>query len=234
VDLGRQLATQLRVRIMDREFAPGTRLPSETAISADYGVSRVTVRTAVKLLESQGLVDVRHGSGTYVCDLGRGIRAGLQELRSITETIREMGFTPSMDRHKVERRPATGDEAARLEILAGDPVIALERAIYADEEAVAFSYDVVPIAGLPSHIANGLGEGSVFAAFEVAGIVPVRAIAELHAVSSTDVAWGPQRPESGLFLLLDQIHVDRQGTPIMYSKTYFVEGRFQFIIIRTR
>jgi GntR family transcriptional regulator len=228
------LAEQLRARIMDGEFGPGARLPSETAISDEYGVSRVTVRTAVKMLESQGLVDIRHGSGTYVCDFGRGIRAGLQELRSITDTISEMGFTPSMERHRIERRPATEQEATRLSVAPDAPVLSLERAIFADGEVVAYSYDVVPIDGLSAPVAAHLGSGSVFSALEKVGIVPVRAIAELHAVSSQDVAWGPQRPDSGLYLLLDQVHVDRSGTPVMYSKTYFVEGRFQFVILRTR
>ena len=43
-----------------------------------------------------------------------GIRAGLQELRSITETIREMGFEPTMERRALELRPATEHEAERL------------------------------------------------------------------------------------------------------------------------
>jgi GntR family transcriptional regulator len=34
--------------------------------------------------------------------------------------------------------------------------------------------------------------------------------------------------------LLDQVHYDRSGDPVAYSKTYFVEGRFQFVILRTR
>jgi len=72
--LGRQVAQHLRSRIMQGEFTPGARMPSETQIAQEYGVSRVTVRTAVKLLESQGLVDVRHGSGTFVCDFGTGIK----------------------------------------------------------------------------------------------------------------------------------------------------------------
>lgn len=219
---------------MEGEFSPGARLPSETQIATDYGVSRVTVRTAFKLLESQGLVDVRHGSGTFVCDFGTGIKAGIQELRSITETIREMGFTPSMERHKGERRVATDHECARLDLQSGDYVFDLQRAVFADGEVVAYSYDVIPLTGLDDSTTEQMGQGSVFGVFETLGIKPARAIAELHAVSSHDVAWGSQQPEQGLFLLLDQVHFDHNGKPFMYSKSYFVEGRFQFVILRTR
>ena len=106
-NLGRELAEKLRARIIGGEFPAGARLPSETAISDAYGVSRVTVRTAVKLLESQGLVNVRHGSGTYVADFGGQVRTGLQELRSITETIKEMGLTPRKEPTAAPTAPTT-------------------------------------------------------------------------------------------------------------------------------
>ena len=232
--LGRQVAKHLRSRIMQGEFSPGARLPSETEIALDYGVSRVTVRTAIKLLESQGLVDVRHGSGTFVSDFGTEIKAGIQELRSITETIREMGFEPSMERHKGETRAASEHESARLDLMPGEQVLDLQRAVFADGEVVAYSYDVIPIKTLDAQMLERMGQGSVFKVFETIGITPARAIAELHAVSSQEIAWGPQKPEQGLFLLLDQVHFDKDGKPFMYSKSYFVEGRFQFVILRTR
>ena len=232
--LGRQVAQHLRSRIMQGEFTPGARMPSETQIAQEYAVSRVTVRTAVKLLESQGLVDVRHGSGTFVCDFGTGIKAGIQELRSITETIREMGFTPSMERHKREVRPASDHERTRLDLNDGEEILELQRAIFADGDVVAYFYDVIPTSGLTELTIEQMGQESVFGVFDTLGIHPARAVAELHAVSSHDIAWGSQQPDQGLFLLLDQVHFDHVGRPFMYSKTYFVEGRFQFVILRTR
>jgi GntR family transcriptional regulator len=233
-NLGRELAENLRTRIVGGEFPAGSRLPSETAISETYGVSRVTVRTAVKLLESQGLVNVRHGSGTYVADFGGQVRTGLQELRSITETIQEMGLTPRMERYRMEQRPATPEEAAKLGIEADTDVISIQRAILGDEIVMAYSYDVIPSSLIPPSHVGELGVGSLFRVLDSLGLQPVRALAELHAVTSNHVAWGPSQPENGLYLLLDQVHQDRRGAAVAYSKTYFVEGRFQFMILRTR
>ena len=233
-NLGRELAEKLRARIIGGEFPPGARLPSETAISDAYGVSRVTVRTAVKLLESQGMVNVRHGSGTYVADFGGQVRTGLQELRSISETIQEMGFTPRMERYRMEQRPATPEEAAKLAIDDGTEVISFQRAILADEIVMAYSYDVIPSSLIPASHVGELGVDSLFRVLDQLGLQPVRALAELHAVNSTEVAWGPSQPESGLYLLLDQVHQDQRGAAVAYSRTYFVEGRFQFMILRTR
>ncbi len=231
--LASQLAEGLRRRIMDGEFPPAGRLPSEAALAETYQVSRVTVRSALRKLESQGLIDVRHGSGSFVSDFGSGIRAGLQELRSISETIREMGHEPSMERHRAVRRPAGAADGDKLGIPPDEEVVAIERKILADGIAVAYSYDVVPVEGLSDSVLEHLGEHSVFAGFAEAGIVPARAIAEIHAVQDETVGWGNDRPDPPLYLLLDQIHYDKRGRAIAYSRSYFVEGRFQFVVLRT-
>lgn len=231
--LARRLVEELRSRIMSGELAPGGRLPSEADLACNYQVSRVTVRTALRTLEAQGLIDVRHGSGSYVSDFGTGIRAGLQELRSISDTIREMGHEPGMQRHSRTRRAATDEEAAKLSIRADSEVLAVERMILADGQAVAYSYDVIPLDGVPPHLVEQLGTGSLFSTFAAAGIVPTRALAEVHAISDETVGWGPQKPVPGLYVLLDQVHYGQRGTAIAYSRTYFVEGRFQFVVLRT-
>ena len=188
----------------------------------------------MQLLESQGIVDVRHGSGSYVCDFGGGIRAGLQELRSMSASIRDMGMVPGIDRRVAKRRHATTEEAAKLQITEDDSVIYLERAVRADDDLVAFSHEVILDVGFPDEVLERIGTVSMFTDLQEFGILPVRALAEVHAVSSKRVGWGKDRPPSGLYLLLEQVHFDRRGTAVVYSQTYFVEGRFNFVILRTR
>lgn len=62
----RRLALLLRERIASGEIAPGARLPGEPALALEHGVSRVTVRRALDTLASDGLIDRRVGSGTFV------------------------------------------------------------------------------------------------------------------------------------------------------------------------
>jgi DNA-binding GntR family transcriptional regulator len=61
-----QVATDLETDIDTGKLAPDTRLPNETELSEQYGVSRVTVRRAIALLREQGKVVTVHGRGTYV------------------------------------------------------------------------------------------------------------------------------------------------------------------------
>jgi GntR family transcriptional regulator len=55
----------------------------------------------------------------------------------------------------------------------------------------------------------------------------------VHAISDESIGWGPQKPVPGLYVLLDQVHFSRRGSAVAYSRTYFVEGRFQFVVLRT-
>ena len=61
-----QVFEQLRDRIMERTWPPGARIPSENALAEVLGVSRVSIREALQMLASLGLLEKRHGGGTYV------------------------------------------------------------------------------------------------------------------------------------------------------------------------
>lgn len=64
--LSERVAEELAQRILGGEIAEGARLPSETELSVQFGVSRSVVRDAVRTLAARGLVDVRQGFGTVV------------------------------------------------------------------------------------------------------------------------------------------------------------------------
>lgn len=55
--------------IIRKEYAPGDRLPSEIQLSQVFGVSRLTVREALKQLHKMGLLEIRQGEGTFVCQV---------------------------------------------------------------------------------------------------------------------------------------------------------------------
>lgn len=66
--LYRQLAALLREQITSGELQPGDWLPSESRLEQEHGISRGTVRAALKLLAEEGLVATRSGRGTFVRD----------------------------------------------------------------------------------------------------------------------------------------------------------------------
>jgi GntR family transcriptional regulator len=144
-----------------------------------------------------------------------------------------MGHKAGMITRLSEIRNPNSREANDLQIENDNEVLHIERAITADDEVVAFSYDTFNIAEIPKSVIKKITTGSVFAALESIQKHPVRARAELHAISSKDIGWGRGKPKSELYLQLHQVHYLRDGKPIFTGDTYFVEGKFQFIIHRT-
>lgn len=67
--LYRDVAEQIRTKIENGTFAPNTRLPAERELSEMFEISRSTLREALIVLEINGYVDIRGGSGVYVCPL---------------------------------------------------------------------------------------------------------------------------------------------------------------------
>jgi GntR family transcriptional regulator len=72
-----QLEQRLRDRIVSNELSPGTALPTEDQIGEQYGVSRITVRRALNALQQQGLIERRHGVGSFVAERSIGMNSYL-------------------------------------------------------------------------------------------------------------------------------------------------------------
>lgn len=69
--LALELVEALGDRIRDGRLPLGAKLPTEAAIMAEFGVSRTVVREAISKLQASGLVETRHGIGTFVQGLGQ-------------------------------------------------------------------------------------------------------------------------------------------------------------------
>ena len=71
--LAEQVEEQIYHYILDTPLDPGSKLPNEFELGEKFGVGRSTIREAVKLLSSKGIVEVRRGSGTYVLATALGV-----------------------------------------------------------------------------------------------------------------------------------------------------------------
>lgn len=65
-----QVAEHIAARIEAGELAPGTRMPPERDLAAEYGVAYNTMRKATEILRERGLIITMHGRGTYVAERG--------------------------------------------------------------------------------------------------------------------------------------------------------------------
>lgn len=228
-----KVSADLKHALSHGVYAPGDRLPTETELAARYSVSRPTVRAALRELETLSLVRTQHGVGTFVNDRP-AIRAGLERMDSISDSIRSQGREPGMEYQSRVIRPLLPDELEKMRLPAGSEALEVRRSVLADGEVVAYSYDLMPLGVFPQgHDPEEL-EGSIFEFFRTQlGLYPHRGIAEIHAVSSDRIGWGPEAGRNDLYVLLDQLHYEESGRLLLYSRTYFLEGKYAFTIVRS-
>ena len=67
-----QVGAILRARIASGQYAPGSRLPSNTSLAQEFGVANRTVRKALAPLEAEGLIEVKPGWGTFIARTDAG------------------------------------------------------------------------------------------------------------------------------------------------------------------
>ena len=107
-------------KIRAGDWVPGTRLPSENALAADLGVSRMTTHRALRELTQHGLLTRVHGVGTFVAEPPR--QASLIELRDIAEEIAAQGQRHRAELCHLAEERAGRDLAARMEVAPGTTV----------------------------------------------------------------------------------------------------------------
>lgn len=116
------LAAELRRRIVGGHWPPGSALPAEQALAAEHGVALGTLRQALAVLADEGLVERRHGRGTFV----RAALAGAPMLRFFRFGERS-GEVPASRIVSRQTVGAPAAAAAALGLSAGAPVLRLRR-----------------------------------------------------------------------------------------------------------
>jgi GntR family transcriptional regulator len=234
----RPLALQLRERLVEMIDTDGLRagaqLPSESDLASRFEVGRSTVREALKLLEQDGRVQVRHGLGRFVAEV-YAVEGPITRFESGTEMMERLGLHVSRRVLQVETGRAKPDEAQELGLPAGSDVVRLTRLWTQDDHPLIYSIDVIARSILDDDPAAMDWTGSLVVMLERLGYRLVTSNALIRAVRLPEavaehVGAHPRDP----WLLLIQRGSAADGTPILYSHDYHRGDLFTFEAIRRR
>ena len=146
-----RIADDLRARIVDGALGPGARLPSRAQLSAQYSVSDRVAFEAIRLLATEGFVETRSGSGSYVRrrpEVRRLTRSWYRETRSGSPFRADMaaqGRQATWECHS-ERADTPPAVAERLGLAPGERTMRTEYRFLADGEPVMLSTSWEPLA----------------------------------------------------------------------------------------
>ncbi len=227
-----RLQTQLAALLA--ETAPGERLPAEPELARQMGVSRATLREAMRSFEGQGLIRRRQGVGTFVVGQSKVIETGLEVLESIESLASRMGLEVSMGDLSIEEVMADSEQAEALNVELGSRLVKVSRAILTDQRPVAFLVDILPEDILPPNELKQGFTGSVLDLLLRRGAIQLsRSVAEIRAeAASAEIARALEIQRGDVLLLFTARLFTIDDRSIDYSQSHFLPGYFRFQVVR--
>lgn len=208
-------------------------LPSEFDFAKLLGVSRATLREALRILEEENVIIRRHGVGTFV-NAKPLFSSGIEQLNSVTNMIIQVGMKPGTIFLSSDTLNATEEDVRRFSCSNEEEIVVMERVRTADGEPVVYCVDKVPNKYLPETFSHE--EESIFnildetahkkITYAIAEIEPLGYHERISPILECD-------PETAL-LVLKQMHFDEMDEPILYSVNFFRADKFSFHVLRKR
>jgi GntR family transcriptional regulator len=174
VPLYHQLKNILMTGIESGEWQPDQQIPTEEDLSKRFGISKITVRQALRELAGLGYIRREQGRGTFVSR--PQLVQGPRELTSFTEEMRRHNLTAHSRVLDQSIRKAEEATAAALQIAVGDPVFVLKRLRLANGEPMGVQTAHIPAALAPGLVDESLETGSLYEILQARyGLHPAKA-----------------------------------------------------------
>ena len=211
----------------------GERLPSEPELARQFGVSRATLREALRLFEERGRIARKPHVGTMVLDTHPVIETGLEVLESLDTLAQRLNLPTRMANPVVAERGSDPTDCDALDIPPGSPVTTISRTIYTGEAPIAFLVDVLP-SGIVSPAELENFKGSVLDLLLKRNNPPLdRSYTEIAAISASDSLARRLGIHRGTPLIhLEAVLYAQDGRAVDHSHSYFVPGYFKFHVLR--
>ena len=212
---------------------PGQRLLSEPELAKELGVSRATLREAMRTFETQGLIRRRQGSGTFVVGKVQALDSGLEVLESLETMAKRLDLEVTVSDLYVEQVTADDELAINLDVGVGTSLLRVRRVVRADGRPVAYLVDTLPedvlhIDDLPADF-----HGSVLDYLLGRGDPLKTSRASVSAIGATaEVAKALEIQRGDVLLHFYSQLFDVNGKIVDYSLSYFIPGYFNFHVMR--
>lgn len=211
----------------------GERLPSEPDLARRLGVSRATLREAMRTFEVQGLIRRRQGSGTFVVGKVPVIEAGLELLESLETMAERLGLEVTVGDLQIESLPADAEAAAALGTEPGTQLTRIRRVMREENRPVAYLVDTLRASTLEAGQLGPDFRGSVLD-FLLRRGDPLgyskAAISAIAAPAPVARALQIQRGDVLLEFVSNLYHTD--GSILDHSLSHFIPGYFHFHVVR--
>jgi len=224
---------QSKLAVLIAGTPAGERLLSEPQLARKLGVSRATLREAMRTFETQGLIRRRQGAGTFVVGQVPVLDSGLEVLESLDTMAQRLNLAVTVSDMHVDRVYADHELADGLKLPLASNLISIRRVIRADGRPVAYLVDTLPEEVLKPEDLPRDFSGSVLDFLIARGIPLTISRAAISATGATaEVARALEiQREDVLLKFTSQLYI-ANGSVVDYSVSNFIPGYFNFHVIR--
>jgi len=227
-----QVQHTITQRISRGEYPPGSQLPSESELSRELGVSRVTVREALRVLAQDGLLVKAQGRGTFVAENAQVIQAP-RTVTGYLEDLYDQLERVSVKQIEIARIPIT-DELRSILMLSDEEkeAVRIKRTRYVDDEPYAFTINALPL-----EIGQHLNEENLKASPLVRILEEDLKIQITHAHETISAAAADTEIANalGISFLAPAMHVRRvlyttEDRPLQMVDSYYRGDKFRYSV----
>jgi GntR family transcriptional regulator len=242
----RQLASTLRAAIEAGEYPPGTTLPKQEELAAQFAVNVKTVRSAVAVLQAEGLVTPVRRRGTVVREHPPMRRLGVDRYAkskwkfgdivafAADREASGLDWAPGDQTNTVQTTPADAEVATGLDIAVGTQVVERVRLVRhegAPTHLLTSYYRADDVEGTPltDPTPGPAGRGGGFAVLALQGLEPHRMTESIRARMPTpDEADRLELPPGEPVMILTRCTVTKDGRPVEFARGVHAASRFEW------
>lgn len=222
-----QIKEALKLRILDGDYAAHERLPSESELMKSFGVSRITVRQALRDLHSDGLIFSVQGKGTFVSK--PKVVQDVQRLQGFAEAMNPKGYETSTRVLTIKEARPPRDVTGALALKKSEKVVEVVRIRYLNRAPISVDHSFFPLEVGQRLFARDLAT-DIFPMLENELDLPLE-YAELRIKATTaDAEIGQHlniRPGAPVLKITRLVHT-RDGRPIDFEYLFYRGDAYQY------
>lgn len=228
-----QVRDALIEHFRSHSLKPGDRVLSEPEIADQFKVGRSTAREALKLLEHDGLLEVRPGLGRYLSSLYTAtVERPITRFESVSAMLEGMGYSSRTLVLSVEEVLPSEVEAVALRLARTEPVVRVVRLRSEGDEPLIFSIDTLVRDHIHGPIRHIDWTSSITAMMRDHGHQMSFSTARLQAAHLPPEAEPYSLREYDLWLLITETAFSVGGEPVLYAQDYHRGDLFSFNVLR--